>query len=125
MDADTIMQHISALQRDPFREVLARLLHCEPSIEALQSFADAHPDKWAQSIAVMARGSGFHDNTPTHETNIYMQINNMSDVMLEKELGETMRQLEGAVIVTQPQQEQVEDDSKEADTTQAEPVNQE
>jgi len=38
-----------AFSRSPFIAILAHLTHCIPTDEALQRFADDHPDRWAKS----------------------------------------------------------------------------
>lgn len=47
--------------RTPFKDVLAELMQCRPTPQALLMFAVEHPDKWANAVATMARLSGYNE----------------------------------------------------------------
>ena len=94
VDVDQVKSDIQTLSREPFRDELARLLNCAPDKDSLILFANKHPDKWAQSINVLSKLSGYQDNTaPIGDTNIYMQINQLPDSSLQHELIETLKEL--------------------------------
>ncbi len=59
LTGDEVRDHLENSSRRPFREVLARFLECAPSDEAIAAQAEAHPDRWSQSLAIVARLSGY------------------------------------------------------------------
>lgn len=92
-DPEAIRQQLTLLHREPFRDVLASLLRCAPTDEALEAFAAKSPDRWAQALAIAARLSGYSEHSGTETTNIYMQVNLLSDGDLMHEYHQTMKQL--------------------------------
>lgn len=104
MNLEKITADIEAGSRDPFRKELARMLSIAPDDESLRMFAMSKPDKYYGAIAQLSRLSGYQDGSPSGgDTNIYMQINNLSDMRLLEELQSALsaiRQIgqEGSVI---------------------------
>ena len=101
LDGDAVRQQILMLQREPFRELLATILSCAPDEDALRTFARKSPDRWMQAIAIAGRMAGYTEKVETRETNLYMQINVLSDSDLRRLHAETLAQLsavQGIVI---------------------------
>ena len=97
LDPEAIHRHLEVLDRDPFRLELGRLLECAPTTKALKAFANKYPEKWAKALSTLGTLSGYETKTET-QTNIYTQINVLSDSQLEEELKKTLRQLSGELI---------------------------
>jgi hypothetical protein len=76
-----IRAHLTDLNRDPFMDVLAKLLHCAPDEATLTAFADEHPDRWANAISQFAKMSGFHDKMEI-TNNVNVLIGQMGDAQL-------------------------------------------
>ena len=70
-----------------------------PTDEAIQAFANKSKDRWAQALAIVNRPAGYADkDRPRTETNIYVQINHMSDAQLRHEFEGAMRPLSEAGV---------------------------
>ena len=85
LDPDTIAAEIGALSRGPFRQVLARLLACAPSDEAITKQAENHPDRWGQTVALIARLGGFNEKLEIEGT-LTQRVEGMSDAQLLVEI---------------------------------------
>ena len=102
LDGEAVRAQIAMLQREPFRELCAALLNCAPDEEALSAFARKSPDRWMQAIAIAGRLSGYTEKIEARETNLYMQINVLSDADLRRLHAQTLEQLrhmDGPVII--------------------------
>lgn len=78
MTREMIEEELSLYSRLPFRTVLADILECAPTTEALQAFANASPDKWANALKAVATIYGFTEKTEVvHD--IRVTISRMSD----------------------------------------------
>lgn len=86
-DGDEIRAHIQALSREPFREVLGRLLEAEPDPEKVKAFAERYPDRWSQAVTMMSRLSGFTEKTAVDHRHI-VAIGQLSDSQLLAQLEE-------------------------------------
>ena len=53
MKGDEIALALEAKSRQPFREILARILDDEPTPEAMREFAKKSPNRRAQAIAIL------------------------------------------------------------------------
>jgi hypothetical protein len=80
---DMTMRYLVGMNRSPFRRVLAELLECKPTPEAMRRFADKYPDRWAQAVSIMGGLSGFERGIV--EVNVF-NIKGMSDSELMKRL---------------------------------------
>ncbi len=78
--------HFKNLSRAPFVEILADLIKCAPTKEAVHAFAQEHPDKWVNTVRTMARLSGYHDQLEITE-NVNIMIQSMGDTELESTLA--------------------------------------
>ncbi len=87
-----LTQEVQQLSQAPFRQVLAEMLGCKPSIGALRDFADRAPDRWAQAVAIMAKNAGYAERHQ-HEHNHAILIAQMSDADLWAKLNELEGQM--------------------------------
>ncbi len=61
LDGDMIAAHVANLSREPFRDLLTRLLEAEPDTESIREYATKHPDRWCQAISMIGKLSGYHE----------------------------------------------------------------
>ena len=90
--ADSIRKDLQSYSRQPFIDILSRIMSCEPTLDALQSFANDHPDRWANAVQTFSRLSGYHDKLEI-KGNLNITIQNMGDAELLNELEEINRKL--------------------------------
>lgn len=84
---DDLYPHLTALQREPFQEVLALCLACRPTEADLRKFSALYPDRWANAISIFARLSGYTEKVEINQnTNITVRVAQMSDSELAAEL---------------------------------------
>lgn len=57
-----LYSQLAGLGKGPFVRLLARMLACEPTDEALQIFAQINPGKWTDAVAKLARVVGYSEN---------------------------------------------------------------
>ena len=76
-----VVRALQMRNRQGFCDALARLLEGIPDANALRSFANRHPDRWAQAVAILARLSGFHERLQV-SVNKRMKLSQMSDAEL-------------------------------------------
>ena len=82
-----LRQQLQRFSREPFREALEYIMGCAPSKEAVFTFAQEHPDKWAKTIETFAKMAGYHEKLEI-EHNIHVDIQAMGDAELEQRLLE-------------------------------------
>ncbi len=92
LDGDMIAAHVANLSRAPFRDLLMRLLEAEPSVEAVQAYAERHPDRWGQLVTMIAKLSGFNERLEV-ETSHSVALAQLSDSELMGRLGDSLEQL--------------------------------
>ncbi len=92
LDGDMIAAHVANLSREPFRDVLKRLLQAEPSVEAVQAYAERHPDRWGQLVTMIAKLSGFNERLEV-ETSHSVALAQLSDSELMARLQEKLQDL--------------------------------
>lgn len=103
LDGDEIAAAITNLSRQPFRDVLSRLIEAEPDVGSVREFAKKYPDRWAQSLAIIGRLSGFNEKLEV-ETNIAVNVTQMSDSELLSQLAELDEKLKALPsLKNQPQ----------------------
>ncbi len=61
LDGDMIAAHVANLSREPFRDLLMRLLEAEPDAEKVKDYAEKYPDRWGQLVTMVAKLSGYND----------------------------------------------------------------
>lgn len=84
-----IQANLAAYSRQPFLETLARFMQCAPTKEAITTFANKSPDKWAAAVRTLGQLYGYADKIDI-TNNVFVNIHSMSDAELMKQL-ETMR----------------------------------
>ncbi len=89
---DEIREHLENSSRRPFREVLARFLECAPSDEAIAAQAEAHPDRWSQSLAIVSRLAGYTEKLEV-EGSITHNISSLSDLELQIKLDALIKEM--------------------------------
>jgi hypothetical protein len=77
------------------------MLGCKPDLESLKEFANKAPDRWAQSVAIMAKNSGYSEKH-TVEHNHTLLIAQLSDADLFARLRELEGQLAGSLEAPKP-----------------------
>jgi len=82
---DLIAQQLEALDRAPFRRMLAEVLGVKPTRAALAKFANKSPDRWAQALAILAQLSGYERGVLKLELT---SIQGMSDIELMRQAAE-------------------------------------
>ena len=95
MRGDEIALALEAKSRQPFREILARILDAEPTPEAMREFAKKSPDRWAQAIAIFGRLGGFNDKLEVEST-VLLDVSRMSDAELQVRLEKLREPIEAA-----------------------------
>ncbi len=83
---EQIREQLESLSRRPFRTVLARLLDCAPSEEAMIAQAEKNPDRWGQTVALLARLSGYNERLEV-EGSLTMRVADLSDAELTAQLA--------------------------------------
>lgn len=82
---EELMAEYKAFSRSPFISILAHLTHCIPTDEALQRFADEHPDRWANAVKTFSHLAGYHDKLEI-SGNVAVQIHLLGDAQLLDEI---------------------------------------
>ncbi len=95
LDGKAVAAHIDQLSREPFRDVLERLLGAEPSPEKVREFAEKYPDRWAQACAIFGRLGGYHEKAQVshHHTHAMIELTTLSDAELSERLQTTLEKL--------------------------------
>lgn len=78
------MKELAVHSRVPFRKILAQLIGCAPTAEAITTFAEKHPDRWAQAISIFGGLAGYEKGLVS--LNFY-DVGSMSDVALLAEIA--------------------------------------
>lgn len=92
MDPEAIRENIDALSRDPFREQLATWLQAAPQGDSIEEWANRHPDRWAQGLAIVGRLAGFSDKLEVEGT--IQHVHELSDA----EIIQRVQQLRAQAI---------------------------
>jgi hypothetical protein len=102
MARDTVDEEIANLTkelkkqaREPFRRALERLLGFRPTEEALRSFSNKYPDKWAQAISILAGLSGYEKGF-----NITVRHQKPVEQMTDQELIEEQAKIDAQLGIT-------------------------
>lgn len=80
-----VRANLSAYSRDPFLDVLARFLDCQPDEKSIREWAKQYPDRWANALRALGQLSGYREHIEI-ENNIFMTIHSMSDAQLMEHL---------------------------------------
>lgn len=57
--AASLMAQLRRTDVEPFLVQLAKMLICPPTVEAIQAWSSAHPDRWATAVSVLTKLGGF------------------------------------------------------------------
>lgn len=86
-DPSSVYEHLLNMDREPFREILARTLGRQPSDDSLEDLAERYPEKWANYVSTIAKLSGYHDKLEV-DANLAVQVQHMSDAELQQRITE-------------------------------------
>lgn len=81
-DGNAMREHVIRQSRMPFKEVLARLLQGEPTLDEVKALSRTNPEKWVKMIRDMGAMAGYKDGIEI-DANINLNVEAMSDVELE------------------------------------------
>lgn len=85
---DEILEQLQNKSRRPFEALLARILACAPSDEALRALAERSPDRWGQLTSVVSKPAGYNDKLEI-EGSVVHKISDMSDLQLQEEIAKS------------------------------------
>jgi hypothetical protein len=80
---EEVRAELGALSRAPFRRILEDFLAAAPSTQAVAKAATKSPDRWAQSLSIIAKLGGYHEKLEIEGT---ARIHALSDVEIEQEV---------------------------------------
>jgi hypothetical protein len=80
---EEVRAELGALSRAPFRRILEDFLAAAPSTQAVAKAATKSPDRWAQSLSIIAKLGGYHEKLEIDGT---ARIQTLSDVEIEQEV---------------------------------------
>jgi hypothetical protein len=90
-----LIAQLAGYDRQPFIEQLAEIMFNGPRAEDWRKFARKAPDRWAASLATMAKLAGFTEKTENVHLHSHLHaIMHMSDVDLHARLRELTHALE-------------------------------
>lgn len=89
---EELQAEYKSFSRSPFIAILAHLTHCIPSDEALQRFADEHPDRWANAVKTFSHLAGYHDKLEI-TGNVAVQVQLLGDAQLLDAIQKVERKL--------------------------------
>ena len=81
----SIRKQLALYSTTPFLDEVAYLMGFRPTPQALQEFADQHPDKWANCIAIFAKLAGYAENLNLN-VDATLNVQSLSDSQLEQRL---------------------------------------
>ncbi len=87
-----IAAHVANLSREPFRDLLMRLLEAEPDAEKVKDYAEKYPDRWGQLVTMVAKLSGYHERLEVANSHV-VALAQLSDSELMGRLGDSLEQL--------------------------------
>ncbi|MGI9306582.1 MAG: hypothetical protein ACR2P5_04680 [Gammaproteobacteria bacterium] len=89
-----IEAHLRQLSREPFAEVLEMFLDCAPDEDAILELAQSYPERWAQSVTMIAKLAGYTEQaTIEHRHSGMIALVEMSDSELHSKMIEVMGRL--------------------------------
>ena len=70
--------------RGPFKDALAQVMQCRPTIEAMTAWAEKYPDKWGNLTFAFAKMAGFAEVLEINDLNDGSQrdLTRLSDAQL-------------------------------------------
>lgn len=79
---EELLKRIQRQDRGPFAEILADAVSAKPTLKAWRQLAKSDPDKYARSIASMAKVSGFADRSESVTVN--MDVNQLAETLINR-----------------------------------------
>ncbi len=92
LDGKAVAAHIDQLSREPFRDLLTRILEAEPDPEKVKAYAEKYPDKWGQLVTMVARLGGYNERLQV-ETSHTVVLAQLSDAELSERLQTALGKL--------------------------------
>lgn len=96
MTRSELRDSLDRYSRRGFQDILADLLQVAPDELDLAEWAKTKPDKWAAVVSIMARLSGYNDETVVHNFNY--DIGQMGDAQLLQQLAELRVKLDKPIL---------------------------
>ena len=87
-----VAAHIDQLSREPFRDLLMRLLEAEPDPEKVKTYAEKYPDKWGQLLSMIGRLAGYHERLEVANSHV-VALAQLSDADLMARLQDSLEKL--------------------------------
>lgn len=84
---EQLREHIERSYRAPFKDVLATMMQCRPDAINIFQWANEHPDRWANAVAVFAKLAGYHEKIEIEEHK-HLHVHELSDAELLQRLSE-------------------------------------
>jgi hypothetical protein len=98
-----VQANLASYSRTPFLEVLAKFMHCAPTMEAIREFANKSPDKWANAVRALGTLAGYTEKIDITQNNIFLNIHNMSDSELMQALSQRRPVIEHLPLIEEVQ----------------------
>lgn len=76
---------VDGYSRAPFQDALAEFLSARPTMENITIWAAAHPDRWANAVALFSKMSGYTEKMEIVQ-DVFHHIADMSDADLLQKL---------------------------------------
>ena len=92
LDGKAVAAHIDQLSREPFRDLLKRLLESEPDPEKVKAYGEKYPDKWGALVTMISKLSGYHERLEV-ESSHSVALRQLSDSELLSRLQESLEKL--------------------------------
>ena len=93
---EQLRDSLDRYSRAAFQDILADLIEAAPELGNLAEWAAKRPDKWAAVVSIMARLSGYNDETVVHNFNY--DIGQMGDAQLLQQLAELRVKLDKPIL---------------------------
>lgn len=87
---EELRDYIARNYRSPFMDVLTVMMQCRPTPEAMFTWAMAHPDRWANAVAIFAKLSGYTEKVEIESTHLH--VHTLSDAQLLQQLSQLRSQ---------------------------------
>ena len=94
IDGASVFAQLVQFDREPFTRKLVEALTAGPTYEAMQKWAQTHPDRWAQCIAILGRLAGYSEQRKTHHT-LALVLAHMSDSEIRARIQDIEAELAG------------------------------
>ena len=95
LSGDEIRQHITDSLNTPFVETLTKFMVNQPSSKAIKAHAEQSPERWVQSVMMLARLAGYSEKQrPVQVNQFFTQVTAMSDGEVRDQLAEVISQME-------------------------------